>query len=163
MDARPAVTKETVEKWLNETFIVPLSFRPEISTPQREQRTSDIHDAIHDSLPAGGDRLDLLALCETARVLLVRNSKAAIWPTPSEVIAAFSAEAASKGRTGGDGWPHRNSEYVIESTARWIRKFDDWPGYLTHPKKVADELVTRGYFTADQIARVGFDVRRAAT
>lgn len=160
MDARPAVAKEAAAKWLGETFTIPLSLRSEVSTPQREQRAKDIHSAIHDSLPAGRDRLDLLALCEAARVQLIRDSKAATWPTPNEVVAALGSEVKGKAGATGDGWPHQNSEYVIGRTARWVGKFDDWPRWLTYEREVADELIARGDFTADELGRAGYGIQR---
>ncbi len=161
MDPRPAIAKETTAKWLGDTFTIPLSLRSEVSAPQRDQRAKDIHAAIHDSLPRGMDRSALLVRCEAVRVSLIRASKAATWPTPREVVSGFAAETSGKGRSGDCDWPHRNSEYIIERTARWVRKFDEWPGWLTHDREVADALVARGDFTADQIASAGYHPQRS--
>lgn len=158
VDARDGVARETVDAWLNGTFAVPLSLRNEVMEPQRAQRGQDIHDAILDSLPQGKGRSELLALCETVRKRLVRASKAATWPTAAEVIEAFRAEGAqTKAEGAGEaGWPHRNSEFVLEAAANWVRRFGAWPNWLEHPAEVARELVARGAFQMAALIRAGY-------
>lgn len=157
IDAREAVAKETAERWLGRTFAPPMSLRSEVMADAQAERANDIKQAIFDSLPRK-ERLELLERCEDARKHLSRQSKTMTWPTPKEIVDAFR-EAAPKADAGDDDWPHVNSEYVVESTARWIRKFNDWPGYLENHVEVARELVERGEFTREQIIEAGFPTR----
>lgn len=156
VDPRTGVARETVDAWLNTTFAVPLSLRSDMMEAQRAQRGEDIHDAILDSLPRDRGRSDLLELCGAVRKRLVRSSKAATWPTAAEVADAFRAEL-NEGRPdeGSAGWPHKNSEYVIESTIRWLERFKTWPNYLAFPEQVAAEVMARTNYSKADLIRMG--------
>ena len=54
------------------------------------------------------------------------------------------------------GWPHQNSEYVIEATARWLRKFGEWPRWLEYPDEVARELIARGEAKERELVAAGY-------
>ena len=151
IDAREAVAKETAERWLGRTFTVPMSLRSEVMGEAQAERANDIRKAIFGSLPRL-NRADLLDRCEAARQHLTATSKSMTWPTPKEIHDAFR-ETAPKGSTGEDG---PVSEYVIESTAQWVRKFKDWPGYLERPVETAKALVERGELTREEILNAGF-------
>ena len=155
IDAREAVAKETAERWLGRTFTVPMSLRSEVMAEAQAERAQDIRDAIFRSLPRG-DRSAMLDRCEAVRRHLTAESKSMTWPTPKEIYDAFAATKPKAGASGDGGWPHANSEFLIESTAQWIRRHGDWPWYLQHPVAVARELVERGEFTREKIIGAGF-------
>lgn len=60
-------------------------------------------------------------------------------------------------------WPHVNSDFMVESTERWIDRFNEWPMYLGRAEKhVAAELVGKGRFTNSRLRAVGYDPMRRA-
>lgn len=53
-------------------------------------------------------------------------------------------------------WPHRNSDFVIASTIDWVKRFGEWPRWLSFPDQVAAELIKCGALTRSRLREVGY-------
>lgn len=160
IDARDAASKEWSSHLLSVTFNPPRGMSEEAQT----EWARDLQEAVRRTLPKA-ERSDLLELLDTARKNLRARARTIAWPTVNEVVAAIR-EAIDGGKEraltdGGTGWPHRNSEYVIDSTIKWIRLFKGWPQYLEHPREVAQEIVVRTDYQLADLIRMGLRVTKA--
>ena len=153
IDPREAVAKEFAARVFSLLFIRPKGWTDD----QAAEHVGMCFQAVRPHLPR--DRPEALALTRGAELRLKAEAKTNAWPTVREVLDAVRAERGASPADGGDdkpAWPHANSEYVIESTARWVRRFGVWPAYLEHAGQVAQELVARGDVTERELLDAGY-------
>lgn len=149
MDGRQAVAEEFVGELCSRAFIRPRGWTDE----QADSHVSDLISTARRNLPR--DRANALEACRRARAVLVERAKTKAWPVASEIANALK-DASKRDASSGSEWPHQNSEYVIESTARWLERFGEWPEYLLHAHRVAEALIGRGEFTEDALIDAGY-------
>lgn len=63
-------------------------------------------------------------------------------------------------RAHANGWPHANSDFVLDATIRWIDNFGQWPGWLSFPDQVAADLIRMGKKTRTEVEAAGYRSRR---
>lgn len=160
IDARPAIAREWTEHLLGVTFTPPRG----MSEDGKTEWARDCREAVERALPHR-EREALLALTDEARKRLREKARTLAWPTVSEVLNAIrdtlNAEKRQAEADGDDGWPHANSEFVVESTIKWISRFKGWPQYLEHPREVAREIVARTDYQLADLIRMGLKATNA--
>lgn len=153
IDAREAVSKEWTQHLLSVTFTPPRG----MSDEGQNEVIRDMQEAVHKALPKRG-RSELLDLTDRTRKRLRANAKTLAWPTVSEVLRAIREEVGEEKKRAeaeGQGWPHQNSEEVVETTIKWLDRFNAWPAYLEFPREVAAEVLTRTSYSKADLIRMG--------
>lgn len=57
------------------------------------------------------------------------------------------------------GWPHVNSDAVLQGVASHIRRHQTWPTWPEHPEAVAETLIAMGTFTRAELTAAGYRKR----
>lgn len=149
MDARDGVASETADRWCSRVWSAPRGW----GDGQIEEYVADLRATIRRHLPSS-DRNECLELVRRWQSRLRESNATHSWPSIGEVAKAARSLRQDRRDTGTD-WPHRNSEFVIESVARWVSRFGQWPEFSEFPKQTAAEIVKRGLLTRSEIVEAG--------
>lgn len=158
MDSRKQVAEEFCATVFDALFIRPRDW----SDKQAEAHVEATVDAIIPALPRS--RAEALAVVQRAGLALKADARTNAWPTTREVLAAVRGAQHSEREAGGDaGWPHRNSELIVDTAERWVRERGQWPDWMQmeHRDEVAGALKARG-LTDDDLRRAGYRPRERA-
>lgn len=158
MDSRKQVAEEFCATVFDALFVRPRDWSDE----QAEAHVEATVGAIIPALPRS--RAEALAVVQRAGLALKADARTNAWPTTREVLAAVRGVQRSEHAGGGDiGWPHRNSDLIVETTERWVRDRGQWPDWMQmeHRDEVAGALMARG-LTEDDLRRAGYRPRENA-
>lgn len=159
IDAREGVAAEFCGKLFDALFVRPRDWTDQ----QAEAHITAARDAIKPVLPRS--RSEALAVVQKAGLALKSDARTNAWPTIREVLVAVrSARKAIEGHsevTGDVGWPHTNSDLVVEKAREWVTGRGVWPDWMQmeFPDEVAKALMKSG-LDEETLKRAGYRERK---